>query len=100
MRSLAYVLIHLKSLTSSFPLGRLGFQLKINCFLSFSHAQLSSNLQSDGYVHYKLKDLPPIVTLPYPIRVFYKVFAIVLFFYPLYVDFSLILPFLPPLHAH
>ena len=89
---------------TSFPLGRLGSQLKINYFLSFSHAWLSFSLQSDGYVHSELmveylnggvvndEDLPPIVTLPCPIQVFSKVFTIFLCFYALYIHFSLLLP--------
>jgi len=81
---------------TSFPLGRLGSQLKINCFLSFSHAQLSSSLQSDGCVHSKLmveylngevvneEYLPLMVILPCPILVLPQVFAIVPCIYPLY----------------
>ena len=71
-------------------------------FFSLSLAWLSSSLQSDGCLHSELmdeysngglvneEDLPPIITLPCPIRVFTKVLAIVPCFYPLYLDLSLL----------
>jgi len=46
------------------------------------------------------EDLPPLIILPCPMQVFPKVFAIVLYFHPLYLHFSLLLSFIPALYAH
>ena len=46
------------------------------------------------------EDLPPIIPLHCPIRVLTKVFAIVHFFYPLFLHFPLLLSFIPALHVH
>jgi len=87
----------------------------INWFLSFSIARLSSSLQSDGCFHSKLmeeysnggvvneEDLPPIITLPCPIRVLIMVSSIVpcIYLFILYLcHSSLHSSFILALHAH